>query len=79
MKLCRVIIPFTDKVTGKFHHENDEIVLTDERIAEIKSVNMNMVFVLGEADAKATEPKTEPVAEAETEGEEKPKRTKKSK
>lgn len=49
MKICRVIIPFTDKVTGEFHKENDEIHLTDERIAEIRSVNANMIYVIGEA------------------------------
>lgn len=49
MKICKVIIPFIDKVTGEFHKENDEVLLSDERIAEIKTVNTNMVYVIGEA------------------------------
>ena len=49
MKICKVIIPFIDKATGEFHKENDEILLSDERIAEIRTVNTNMVYVIGEA------------------------------
>lgn len=59
MKLARVNIPFTDKVTGELHKVNDEIVLTDERIAEIKLVSVNMVSVIGEAEKKPRKKKTE--------------------
>ena len=60
MKLVKVLIPFNDKVTGKPYEVNDEIELTDERIAEVRTVNANMVLVLGDAKkpkAEATEPK----------------------
>lgn len=60
MKLVKVLIPFNDKVTGKAYKVNDEIELTDERIAEVRKVNTNMVLVLGDAkkpQAEATEPK----------------------
>ena len=55
MKRVRVEVPFIDKVTGALYEANAEIMLTDERLAEIKSVNINMVTVLG--DAEAEEPK----------------------
>jgi hypothetical protein len=55
MKRVRVEVPFIDKVTGAQYEANAEIMLTDERLAEIKSVNINMVTVLG--DAEAEEPK----------------------
>lgn len=92
MKICRVIIPFTDKVTGEPYKENDEILLSDERIAEIRTVNTNLVYVIGEAPEEEevpeepvepiepTEPEnTEPVEPAEepVEPEEKPKGRKK--
>ena len=60
MKLVKVLIPFNDKVTGVPYKANDEIELTDERIAEVKTVNPNMVLVLGDAKkptAEATKPK----------------------
>ena len=52
MKKCRVIIPFTDKETGKPYKMDSEIILSDKRLAEIKAVNVNMVLVLGEAEPK---------------------------
>jgi hypothetical protein len=55
MKKVKVLIPFTDKVTGEVHAKDAEVLLSDERIAEIKLVNINMVSVLG--DAEAEEPK----------------------
>lgn len=61
MKICKVIIPFIDKVTGEFHKENDEVLLSDERIAEIKTVNTNMVYVIGEApEVPEVEPEKKP-------------------
>lgn len=50
MKSVRVLIPFTDKETGKTYAVDDVIELTDSRIESIKAVNPNMVLVLGEAD-----------------------------
>lgn len=48
MKLVKVHIPFTDKVTGKLHGVNEELELSEERIAEIKAISVNMIEVLGE-------------------------------
>lgn len=48
MKKVRVLVPFTDAVIGDIYKVNDEIELSDERIAEIKSVNVNMIEVIGE-------------------------------
>ena len=50
MKLVKVLIPFNDKVTGAAYKVNDEVELSDERIAEIKAINTNMLVVLGEAE-----------------------------
>ena len=50
MKRVKVLIPFSDKVMGKDHNTNDIIEVSDERLAEIKTVNINMVLVLGEAE-----------------------------
>ena len=58
MKLVKVHIPFTDKVTGTQYNSGDEIVLTDERLAEVKAVNVNMVSVIGEAEEEQKKPRT---------------------
>lgn len=50
MKRVRVNEPFTDKVTGEQYETNAEITLTEERIAEVRSVGVNMISVLGEAE-----------------------------
>ena len=55
MKRVRVEIPFIDRVTGEAYEANAEITLTEERIAEIRTVNVNMLSVLG--DAEPAEPK----------------------
>lgn len=52
MKRVKVLIPFTDKVTGKDHEADDIIEVSDERLAEIKTVNVNMVLVIGEVEPK---------------------------
>lgn len=67
MKICKVIIPFIDKVTGEFHKENDEVLLSDERISEIKTVNTNMVYVIGEAPEAPEVPEVTEVPEIEPE------------
>ena len=53
MKRVKVLIPFIDGVAGKDHKADDIIEVSDERLAEIKAVNVNMVLVIGD-----TEPKT---------------------
>ena len=52
MKRVKVLIPFTDRVTGKDHTTDDVIEVSDERLAEIKAVNVNMVLVIGNVEPK---------------------------
>ena len=52
MKLCRVLIPFTLSDTKKSYVPDDEIELTDEQLARVKAINVNMVLVVGEVEAK---------------------------
>lgn len=52
MKRVKVLIPFIDKYTGKDYDVDDVIEVSDERLAEIQSVNINMVLVLGEVKPK---------------------------
>lgn len=66
MKRVKVLIPFTDKVTGEMYEANAEITMTEERIAEVRSVGVNMISVLGDAEApeepkkpRARKPKAE--------------------
>lgn len=73
MKLVKILIPFTDALTGKVHVPNEEAEFTEERIADIKKVNANMVLVLGDAKKPVAEVKTEAKAEA---SEPKPKKSK---
>lgn len=56
MKRVKVLVPFTDKVTGEVYNADAEILLSDERIAEIKAVNVNMIEVVGEVEEAAAEP-----------------------
>ena len=57
MKLCKVVIPFTDKITGKLHMVDEEIAIDEQRLADIKAVNINMVMVLGDAPEQVEKPK----------------------
>ena len=57
MKLVRVLIPFRLKDTDTDHVAGDEIKVTDEQLAKIKSINVNMVEVLGEAEVELEKPK----------------------
>lgn len=50
MKLVKVLIPFRLKETDEIHVVGDEIKLTDEQLARVKAININMVKVLGEAE-----------------------------
>lgn len=60
MKRVRVLIPFHSQATNKDHNVDDIIEVTDEQLAEIRAVNVNMVLVLGDVVKKkaATKPKT---------------------
>ena len=52
MMKVKVLIPFIDKVTGKLCNVDDIIEVSNERLAEIRAVSINMVLVLGEAEEK---------------------------
>ncbi len=52
MKRVKVLIPFTCKESGNAYVTGDEINVSDERLKAIKSVNVNMVEILGEAEEK---------------------------
>lgn len=52
MMKVKVLVPFIDKVTGELHNADDIIEVSEERLAEIKAVNVNLVLVLGEAEEK---------------------------
>jgi hypothetical protein len=53
MKRVKVLVPFHSKATGKDQVPNDIIEVTDEQLAAIRAVNVNMVLVLGEVEEKA--------------------------
>ena len=67
MMRVKVLIPFLDKVTGESRKADDIIEVSEERLAEIKAVNVNMVLVLGEVEETEDE-----VEETEDEVEEEP-------
>ena len=50
MKLVKVLIPF--RMDDKTYNANDEIKVTDEQLARIKALSVNMVKVLGEIEDK---------------------------
>ena len=52
MMRVKVLVPFNSKATGKKQVPNDIIEVTDEQLAAIREVNVNMVLVLGEAEEK---------------------------
>jgi hypothetical protein len=52
MKRVKVLIPFHSLATGKDHLPDDIIEVTDEQLAAIREVNVNMVLVLGEVKKK---------------------------
>lgn len=52
MKRVKVLIPFHSEATGKDQIPDDIIEVTDEQLAAIKAVNVNMVLVLGEVEKK---------------------------
>lgn len=52
MKRVKVLIPFHSKAKGKDLVPDDIIEVTDEQLAAIREVNVNMVLVLGEVEKK---------------------------
>lgn len=59
MKSCKVSVPFTDKVTGEAYKAGAEIMLTDERVAEVKAFDVNLISVIGDVTPKKTRKKKE--------------------
>ena len=58
MKLVKVLIPFHSKATNTDHVVGDEIRVTDEQLAKIKNINVNMVEVVGEETEEVKPKKT---------------------
>jgi hypothetical protein len=52
MLRVEVLIPFIDKETSNVRVKGEIFEVSEERLAEIKSVNVNMVLVIGDVDAK---------------------------
>lgn len=53
MKKVLVNIEFKDAYTGKLYKAGQKIELSEERVAEVKGVNKNMISVIGNVEAKA--------------------------
>ena len=75
MKRVEVLIPFHNAETKKDQVVGDVIEVSDERLAEIREINVNMVLVLEEVKKTVTKVKTK---ETEPKEVKKPKRTKKT-
>lgn len=58
MKKVLVNFDFIDAYTGKLRKAGSKAEMTDERIAEIKSINPDFVTVIGVVEEKAPEEKT---------------------
>ena len=50
---CMVHVPFTDKVTGKLYKAGAKITLSEERVAEVKAFDVNLISVLEEEPKKS--------------------------
>jgi hypothetical protein len=59
----KVLLPFYSKATGNYQEPDDVIEVTEEQLAAIKAVNVNMVLVLGDAEEKPKARKTKAKAE----------------
>lgn len=49
---CKVHVPFTDKETGVLYKADTEILLTEERVAEVQRFDVNLISVVGQAAEK---------------------------
>ena len=59
MKRVKVLIPFHRSATNTDHIPNDIIEVSEEELARINAISVNMVEVLGNVEAKApAKPKT---------------------
>ena len=57
MKRVKVLIPFHNKDTNVDQVAGDIIEVSDERLASIKAINVNMVLVLEDVKLKTKETK----------------------
>jgi hypothetical protein len=76
MKRVLVYIPFHRRETDEDCKPGDEFVASEEELARIRAVNVNMVAVLGDVEEPETEATVaeEEGEEPETEAAKKPKR-----
>jgi hypothetical protein len=58
MNRVKVLIPFHDKIDDTDYDFDDIIEVSDERLAEIKEVNINLVEVIGDDTETESEKKT---------------------
>lgn len=50
MKRCKVLIPFHLKATETDHVPGDVIEVSEEQLAKIRKLDLNMVLVLGDVE-----------------------------
>lgn len=50
MKRCEVLIPFHLIATDTIHVPGDIIEISEEQLAKIQAINVNMVAVLGDVE-----------------------------
>lgn len=55
MKRAEVLIPFRMAATDTDHVPGDIIEVSEEQLAKIRAVNVNMVLVIGDAPEKEPE------------------------
>lgn len=48
MLKVRILVPFTDKVTEKAYVKDAEVSMSEERVAEVKAFDVNLIEVIGE-------------------------------
>lgn len=78
MKRVEVLIPFHMKATDTDHYPGEVIDISEEQLAKIRAIGVNMVLVLGDVEEPVADVE-EPVAEVEESVAEKPKKTRKTK
>lgn len=58
MKRVEVLIPFHNKDTKVDQVKGDTLDVSEERLAEIRKINVNMVLVLGDVEEPVKKPRT---------------------
>ena len=67
MKRVEALVEFRDKETGETHKPGDKITVSEERLEAIRTVQENIVQVLGEAEPEKEELKEEDTVDTEPE------------